>query len=414
MVETTISENGHGAAAPILAWPRPLGEAAYHGLPGAIVRELAPHTEADPAGMLFLLLAGCGNIIGSGPRFVGVGGLQPLLAFPVLVGETANGRKGTAQRLVEEVLRLADPEWFRLRRKSGLSSGEGLIWQVRDAGDDGSPGVDDKRLFVVEEEFARLLKVGPREHNTVSIVVREAFDGLQLSTMTKFNPAVATRPHITVAGHITPQELRKYLTETETANGFANRFLWVCVRRTQYLSRGGSLGHERLATLARGVASSLRRAAELHSLRFDEGAQDAWDRVYRRLTTRPPDLFGAVTGRADAYVQRLAGLVAAIDTSEAVGVEHLNAGLALWQYVEDSVRVLFGDATGNATKDRVILALRERRLSKTDTWALFGNHRPDLPDQLAEMEEDGLIELTKVKTRGRSKELYALVGHEYR
>ena len=29
-------------------WPAPPEQAAYHGLPGAIVQKVAPHTEADP------------------------------------------------------------------------------------------------------------------------------------------------------------------------------------------------------------------------------------------------------------------------------------------------------------------------------------------------------------------------------
>ena len=40
-------------------------------------------------------------------------------------------------------------------------------------------------------------------------------------------------------GHITVEELRRNLTETETSNGFANRFLWCCVRRSKLLPEGG-------------------------------------------------------------------------------------------------------------------------------------------------------------------------------
>jgi hypothetical protein len=37
-------------------WPDPPGPDAYHGLPGEIVKTLAPHTEADPAAILSQLL----------------------------------------------------------------------------------------------------------------------------------------------------------------------------------------------------------------------------------------------------------------------------------------------------------------------------------------------------------------------
>jgi hypothetical protein len=44
---------------------------------------------------------------------------------------------------------------------SGLSSGEGLIWAVRDHDEDRAP--TDKRLLVLEAEFAAVLKMTARE-----------------------------------------------------------------------------------------------------------------------------------------------------------------------------------------------------------------------------------------------------------
>ena len=38
--------------------------------------------------------------------------------------------------------------------------------------------------------------------------------------------------------------------------------------------------------------------------------------------------------------------------------EHLRAGLALWQYCEDSARHIFGRATGDTVADRILEALR--------------------------------------------------------
>src|SRR5207253_2860453 len=44
-------------------WPVPPDQAAYHGLPGAIVSKLAPNTEADPVAILTQLLIACGAMI---------------------------------------------------------------------------------------------------------------------------------------------------------------------------------------------------------------------------------------------------------------------------------------------------------------------------------------------------------------
>ncbi len=64
----------------------------------------------------------------------------------------------------------ADPS-FPSRLSTGLSSGEGLIWTLRDpSGQD--PGNPDKRLLVVEPEFASLLKAASREISTLSPTLR--------------------------------------------------------------------------------------------------------------------------------------------------------------------------------------------------------------------------------------------------
>ena len=105
------------------------------------------------------------------------------------------------------------------------------------------PGVEDKRLLVVEGEFATALRVLGREGNILSAVVRNAWDTGDLRTLTKNSPAKATGAHISIIGHVTRDELLRYLGTTEAANGFANRFLWVCVRRSKVLPDGGRL-HE--------------------------------------------------------------------------------------------------------------------------------------------------------------------------
>src|SRR5436189_281505 len=63
---TPLSSLSSRPFAPLL-WPEPLGEAAFHGIAGEIVRSIEPHTEADPAALLLTLLAALGNLIGPGP-----------------------------------------------------------------------------------------------------------------------------------------------------------------------------------------------------------------------------------------------------------------------------------------------------------------------------------------------------------
>jgi hypothetical protein len=132
------------AEKPVVQWPDPPAREAYYGLVGLIVEAIAPHTESDPAALLTQLLVLFGNAIGRGPHFTVESDRHALNLYLVLVGGTSKGRKGTAVGHVKRLFERCDPQWADSCVTSGLSSGEGLIWAVRD-GDpptDGNAPVD--------------------------------------------------------------------------------------------------------------------------------------------------------------------------------------------------------------------------------------------------------------------------------
>jgi hypothetical protein len=75
------------------AWPHLDGEALY-GLAGDIVKVLGPHTEADPLALHAHFLAEFSCVIGRSPSVTLDGTPNPLLFWPVLVGDTSKSRKG--------------------------------------------------------------------------------------------------------------------------------------------------------------------------------------------------------------------------------------------------------------------------------------------------------------------------------
>ncbi|MCX6911365.1 MAG: hypothetical protein NTY01_25440, partial [Verrucomicrobia bacterium] len=243
-----------GAQAPSLAWPAPLTAAALHGEAGEFVKRLEPHTESDPAAILFQTLAGFGNAIGRPAHFCVEADRHYANCNVVLVGDSSKSRKGTSWGHTLGLLSRVDETWQR--PASGLSTGEGLIWAVRDPVEKEEPikenkkiigyqkvrvdpGVNDKRLMVLEPEFARVLQSARREGNTLSAVMRQCFDTGHLRITNKNSPVMSTDAHVSCIGHITKQELIRNLTETESANGFANRILWICARRSKELPEGG-------------------------------------------------------------------------------------------------------------------------------------------------------------------------------
>ena len=405
----TVGREGAPAATasqPDGKWPEPLAEAAYHGLAGRVVRTIAPHTESDPVAILVQYLAAFGSAVGRGPHYAVEGDRHGPNLFELIVGATAKGRKGTSRGRVQQIFVGIDDPWAKRCQQSGLSSGEGLIWAIRDPSGDDDPGVADKRLLVFEAEFASVLRVLEREGNRLSPVIRDAWDTGDLRTLTKTSPASASGAHISIIGHITADELRRYLSRTEAGNGFANRFLYICARRSQCLPDGGTLTPEALAPLAEETGRQIRAARGIGRVRMDDEARAIWHRVYPDLSEGMPGLLGAVTSRSEAQVIRIALLYCLLDGYDTMTAEHLRASLAVWDYCEASARYVFGDATGEPIADRLLRELHAAGtagMTKTQISALFGNNRSAaaIDSAIALLERLGLISKRETPTAGR-------------
>ena len=365
------------ALLPAAEWPKPPEDVAFHGLAGEVVRLIEPTTEADPVGVLLQFLIGFGNAVGSGLSLEADGHRHHPNEYAVMVGDTSRARKGTAWRRVRPILTHVDSSWAESRVTSGLSSGEGLIWEVRDPllGADKKtgepiitdPGVDDKRALVVESEFGSVLRVLSREGNSLSGVLRLAWDGDDLRTMTKNNPARATRPHVSMIGHITQQELLKYLSNVEIFNGLGNRILWACVRRSQRLPFGGSLNDADVGRLGSRLAATADRAQVVGAMSWTSMGRARWESAYDVLTQDRPGLLGAVTARAEAHVLRLAMIYAVLDKSAEIADTHVEAALAAWRFCDRSAAHLFGGSLGDRDADAILDALRMRPVGLTRT-----------------------------------------------
>jgi hypothetical protein len=298
------------------------------------------------------------------------------------VGDTSKGRKGMSWGYPRELMRAADERWIDERVLHGLSSGEGLIYAVRDRleGENkkGEPvvfdeGVEDKRLLVLEAELAGVLKVMSREGNTLSPVIRQAWDDGALQTLAKNSSMKATEAHVSIIGHITKAELLRHLTETEAANGF----VWLMVRRSKELPFGGEWHKVDIAPLVRRLSSALEFGSAPVLVTWGDSARDIWREVYGPLSEGKVGLFGAVVGRAEAQVMRLAALYAVMGESHEIEGEHLLAALALWDYSEKSARYIFGDATGDPVADQIFNALRaagKDGMTRTEISNLFGRN----------------------------------------
>ncbi len=407
-------------------WPDPPSRAAFHGLAGELVSAIEPHSEADPVALLAQALVAFGNVVGREPHFAAEADRHGTNLFTVLVGETAKGRKGSAWGQVRREFRELDPTWDGKQVLSGLSSGEGLIWAVRDPIERQDPikeknrvvgyetvivdhGIDDKRLLVLEPEFASVLRIMGRQGNTLSPLIRQAWDSGNLRVLTKNNPARATGAHISAIAHITRGELLRHLDSTEYGNGFANRFLWFCVRRSKYLPEGGNLDPQQLESVTERLRRAANSARSTGELKRDEEARADWHKVYPALSNGRPGLVGAVISRAEAQVMRLASVYALLDCSAIIRREHLHAALALWEYCEASALFIFGDSLGDPTADETIRALRAAGLggmTRTEIRDFFGRNKSEreIGRALQVLQGLGMAFFTRNETKGRPEE----------
>ncbi|MGA7698186.1 MAG: hypothetical protein WCB27_01145, partial [Thermoguttaceae bacterium] len=232
-----------------------------------------------------------------------------------------------------------------------------------------------------------------------------------LRTLTRNSPAKATGAHISIVGHITRDELRQQLAEVDMANGLANRFLWLCVRRSKCLPEGGALHEVDFAPIVREIHECVDFARGIGEIRRDNEARGIWADVYPGLSQGRPGLLGAATSRAEAQVMRLAVIYALLDKSDKVRVEHLRAALAVWQFAEQSARYIFGSRLGDPTADAILQALRENSegMDRTAIREYFQRNKSaeEIGRALGVLVEAGLARCERIaETGGRPREVW--------
>ena len=134
---------------------------------------------------------------------------------------------------------------------------------------------------------------------------------------------------MSIVGHVTRDELRRELTTTDMANGFANRFPWVCTTRSKELPEGGNLTDENLRPLVEEAPESGRVCPK----NWQDGAMKDIKTIVGsnvpRIDSRHSRFAGTITSRAAPQTMRLACLYALLDHSDVVKEEHLLAAVAL-------------------------------------------------------------------------------------
>jgi len=294
--------------------------------------------------------------------------------------------------------------------RSGLSTGEGLIADLQGE----VQNIDaDRRRLIQEPEFAAVLTVCERQGNKLSMTLRDAWDGRELRTMTRNAPLNVSDPHVSVVAHVTRDELVDRLHSQDAANGFANRFLWICVRRARTLPFGGNLTDEALAPIAEKIVRAVGFSRQIdRPMTFGETARKRWCQVYADLSRGRPGFLGGLLARGEAHVVRLAGVYALLDCTPTIECEHLDAALELWAYSERSARYILGAKLGDADADKIYTYLRNMHAAtKSEISDIFGRNfdAARIDAALQKLLNAGSIVQERDSTGGRPRQTFKLV-----
>jgi hypothetical protein len=394
--------------APPAGWPAAPAPAVYHELLGEIVARIAPHTEADAVAILTQLLVAFGAAVGRRAYFTVEATRHHPNEFMLLCGDSSKARKGSSWDHVRRLLAGVDPS-IEQRTLTGLSSGEGVIWAVRDPTAQ-DPGVSDQRLLVIEPEFASVLKAASREISTLSPTLRSAWDGRPLAILTRTSPARATNAHIAIIGHITQEELRRHTTSLELSNGYLNRILIIACRRQRLLPDGGDPDPLANTGLTRLLAATLKHAQTAGQLRMTPPARELWHEAYRQLARPVPGVLGQITARAEAHTIRLALLYALADGQRHIAAEHLHAALALHDYATRSAAWALAGATGQPLAEQIHAALRQHPdgLTRSQISDTLKHNQPagHIDHALRALHDAGRATATHIATGGRPAQLW--------
>lgn len=220
--------------------PGPPRPEMFTGALGDLTRTIAPHVPWDPVAFHLQALVVIGNYLGFGPHIAEGATDRHANLFIALVGGTGSG-KGSSLAWVRWMMAAIDEAYLDDRAVTAVGSGQGRLRKITDPvygkannGDQVTvvDGSDDKRVLYVEEELGQLF-TKMMTQDTVEKMITKAWDSGVLETLTKHESMRCAQPHVSIIGHITPDELYDRLEKRLVDNGCSNRWLDALIKPTQ-------------------------------------------------------------------------------------------------------------------------------------------------------------------------------------
>ncbi|WP_431933704.1 hypothetical protein [Nonomuraea jabiensis] len=387
----------------------------FSGFLGKAVRTLIPHSEADAVGILASLLSAFSAAIDNGPRVHYGTQTQTLSAWVVLVGNTGQGRKGTATRAALDIVRTALPDWSKATILEGCpQSGPAYVSTLADM---------NGTALMLEEEFADLLKVSAR-YKSMGKALRRSWEGASISNRTKEAVIQVDAPHVAIVGNVTPTEWATSIGKADKAGGTLNRFLPLYVERSKKIKLSEQIAADDWAALIRPLAREFRQAVtfarNIDEVTVTPTALTLWDDKLSELIdglSIGREAMEQFAARAADYVWRLSALYALADQRDEISTGDLEAAVGLVAYMCDSVTYLTPELSGGQSQESLALKIEqfvkgagEEGVPATLLYRKFSLRASELQAAVAGL---ATIEVTKSQGgRGRPTMVYRFVTPE--
>lgn len=345
--------------------PPILAKEGFHGILLEVVKVACRTSEASPVAVAANLLGTFSAMVGR-VAFQHIGdGTCHARTFFLQVGRTGKARKGTAEFTVRKIFAAVEQILINdypsmKRHEGGLSTGEGLGWSIRDKTDDDEGGSDDKRMLVIEAEFASAMAAAAREKNTLSATIRTCWDGRDIAPLVKNASWCSSAPHICIIGHITAPELIEKMSDVDAQSGFLNRFVILHIARAKLVALPQPTPAAEIERLAGLVTESVRfaigediTAHNSKEIRMSHDAITLWCDEYPSLTAELPGITGALLVRVEIYCRMFAMIFALLDRSTTIEPQHIRAALAWVNYWKASVSYIFQTLSAKAEAERL-------------------------------------------------------------
>jgi len=355
--------------------PKPTDD-MFPGFLKGVVEHCCAHSEAVPVAVAINVLVRFTTLIGP-MVYLPIGDERRLLnEFVLMVGPTGLG-KGSSNhgpsrlfRRVEEYLALDLDNQFQAGKSDGisqypllkvhtggLSSGEGLAAALNDGEDDDkAEPVPDKRILVIEPEFSNTLSMSQRTGNIICMVLRNAYDGVDIKPLTKRDKVRVSNPYVCLLANITARELTSHdQSSMMVYNGMLNRFLILWQQPEKNVAFPEPIPDKVIDQVAQSLADRVLFARKLSHethwrkvpglsspMSMNPEARTLWETAYDNLMNGADcETVLILTRRHRLHALILASLFALLGSRREIQTNDIQYALAWCEYSRKSVVYIF-------------------------------------------------------------------------